>query len=133
MWDALKALQAEGVTILLTTHLMEEADKCDRLAILHRGRCVALGAPLDLKRKIGGDVITIHTADTATLSENILRRFGASPVVVDSALRIEIREGHKFIPQLVEAFPGAVEAVTVGKPTLEDVFIHETGQLFADN
>lgn len=130
MWDLLFALKRDGVTILLTTHLMEEGDKCDRLAILNQGQLVALGTPDQLKRRIGGDVVTIQTKEAPALAEKIRQKFGGNPVALDSTVRIEIQEGHKFIPPLVEAFPGMIEAVTVGKPTLEDVFVHETGKRF---
>lgn len=130
MWNILLELKKEGVTIMLTTHLMEEGEHCDRLAIIHRGTCVALGTPAELKKKIGGDVISIQTGEAAVLAGRIKQKFSVPSMAVDGAVRIEIQDGHKFIPQLVEAFPGSIEAVTVGKPTLEDVFVHETGQRF---
>ncbi len=131
LWDLIFDLKKEGVTTLVTTHLMEEGDKCDRLGILHRGRCVALGTPAELKKKIGGDMVIVQTGDATALAGKIKQTFGGEPKPLDGTVRIEKPEGHKFIPQLVEAFPGMIEAVSVGKPTLEDVFVGETGQKFS--
>lgn len=131
MWDSLSRLRAEGVTVLFTTHLMEEGDRCDRIAILHGGRLVAIGTPEALKSKIGGDVIRVHTSRPEEIAQGLKNSGDGAVSVVDGTVRIERRDGHRFIPQLVEKFPGAVEAVSVGKPTLEDVFIHETGEGYA--
>jgi ABC-2 type transport system ATP-binding protein len=130
MWDTLFELKANGMTIVLTTHLMEEGDKCDQVAILHQGHCVAQGDPSDLKRTIGGDMVTIQTDDAESLRKKVDAKFSTQSTVLDGQLRLEIQEGHKFIPLLVEAFPGSIQAVSTGKPTLEDVFVHETGQKF---
>jgi ABC-2 type transport system ATP-binding protein len=127
LWDTLRALKESGITILLTTHLMEEGERCDRVAIVNQGRVVAAGTPADLKSRIGGDVVSIQAGDAPALATRIREKFSVTPVVLDGTLRIEIRDGHTFIPSMVEAFPGAIEAISVGKPTLEDVFIRETG------
>lgn len=120
----------DGMTVLLTTHLMEEADRCDRVAILDRGRLVALDTPRQLKEGIGGDVIAVETRQPRPLAEQIGRRFHIEAQVLDGSVRIELANGHKFITDLVEAFPGQIDAVNVHKPTLEDVFIHLTGHRF---
>jgi ABC-2 type transport system ATP-binding protein len=120
----------EGVTVLLTTHIMEEAEQCDRLAILDQGHLVALDTPAALKDRIGGDVITIGTKDPATLSKQIAEKFQVEAKAVDQTVRIERPKGHEFIPTVVEAFPGVIESISVGKPTLEDVFINLTGHRF---
>jgi ABC-2 type transport system ATP-binding protein len=119
--------EGEGVTILLTTHILEEADRCDRLALLHQGKIVALGSPGELRSRIGGDVVVLETADTNSLARNIEQRFGLHSAVRDGQVRVEIQNGHRFIAEVVEAFPGAVESVGLHKPTLEDVFVRETG------
>lgn len=134
LWQQLEALrQKDGVTILLTTHLMDEAENCDRLGILDRGRLVALDSPGALKARIGGDVVSARSKDPERLREQIQERFGGNPIIVDGTVRIERPRGHEFIAQLIEAFPGQIEAITLGKPTLEDVFIHETGHRFAED
>ena len=121
-----------GVTVLLTTHLMEEADQADRLAIMDRGRVMACDTPAALKERIGGDVITITSRQPEAVRAAILQRLGVEPQQVGAVLRIERPRGHEFVPQLIEAAPGMVESVSVGKPTLEDVFIRLTGQRLAE-
>jgi ABC-2 type transport system ATP-binding protein len=129
--DYLEQLRDEfGMTILLTTHLMEEADRCDRVAILDNGRLVALSAPRLLKEKIGGDVISVETGQPQSLAEQITKRFGIEARILDGRVRVERANGHRFITDLVEAFPGQIDAVSVHKPTLEDVFIRLTGHRF---
>ena len=118
---------AEGVTILLTTHILEEADRCDRLALLHQGNIVAAGTPAELRAPIGGDVVVLETGDSAALAKGIEERFGVQASVWDGRVRVEIANGHRFIAEVVEAFPGAIESVGLHKPTLEDVFVRETG------
>ena len=131
LWEYLRTLrEKEGVTILVTTHLMEEAERCDRLGILNEGKLVALDSPDALKAKIGGDVIIISTREPEKLRQAIESKFGGNPLVLDGTVRIERGRGHEFIPTVVEAFPGQIDAVSVGKPTLEDVFIHQTGHRF---
>jgi ABC-2 type transport system ATP-binding protein len=119
--------QREGVTILLTTHILEEADRCDRLALLHQGRIVAHGTPQELRSRIGGDVVVLESTDSRALAARIEERFRLKPSIVDGQVRVEIANGHRFITEVVEAFPGAIDAVSLHKPTLEDVFVRETG------
>jgi ABC-2 type transport system ATP-binding protein len=123
--------EAEGVTILLTTHILEEAGRCDRLALLHQGGIVVQGTPGELTASIGGDVVVLETADAASLAERVERRFGVRPTVADGQVRVEIPNGHRFITEVVEAFPGAIGSVGLHKPTLEDVFVRETGASIA--
>ncbi len=117
----------EGVTCLLTTHLMDEAQRCDRIGFLDHGRLVALDPPAVLTGTIGGDVLTVCTADPAELALRVAERFGGHAEVLNGAVRIERDKGHEFVTDLIEAFPGQIDSVTVGKPTLEDVFVHLTG------
>lgn len=124
----LEELRAKrGVTILLTTHILEEAEHCDRVGILHEGRLVALGTPDELKRQVGGDVVVIDTPQPEVLRQRIMERFACVPVVVEDKLRVEIEQGHAFVRDVVEAFADMVRSVTFGKPTLADVFVHLTG------
>lgn len=117
----------EGVTILLTTHILEEADRCDRLILLHKGHIVAQGSPGELRSGIGGDVVVLETADSQSLAAGIAQRFQLTPSIMDGQVRVEIANGHRFITEVVEAFPGAIDSVGLHKPTLEDVFVRETG------
>ncbi len=117
----------DGVTVLLTTHNLEEADRCDRLALLHQGRVVTLGAPKDLRSAIGGDVVVLESSNGGQLAVGLAQRFGVLPVVVEGHVRVETPNGHRFIADAVEAFPGFIDSVGLHKPTLEDVFVRETG------
>ena len=131
VWQYLRILRdQERVTVLVTTHLMEEAERCDRLAILNEGKLVALGTPAELKQEIGGDVIVLETAQPEPLAMRIRSRFNLEARVVGSQVRIEKNQGHRFVTDLVEAFPGEIDAVSVAKPSLEDVFIRRTGHRF---
>jgi len=109
---------------------MEEAERCDRLAILNEGNLVALGTPDALTREIGGDVILLEARDPQTLADRIRNKFHVDATVMDNQVRLEIENGHRFVPDVVEAFPGEIQSLSVSKPTLEDVFIHRTGHRF---
>jgi ABC-2 type transport system ATP-binding protein len=95
--------------------------------LLHQGGIVAEGTPGELRSRIGGDVVVLESADTKTLAAGIEKRFNLKTSVMDGQVRVEIQNGHRFITEVVEAFPGAVESVGLHKPTLEDVFVRETG------
>jgi ABC-2 type transport system ATP-binding protein len=129
LWSALDGLRQEGVTVLLTTHFMEEGDRCDRLALIDRGTLVAEGSPAVLKEEIGGDVVTLTGPDPDGLVRDLATRFPElAPEVRDGAVRLEHDRGHELVARLIEALPGRVDAVTVARPTLEDVFLHRTGR-----
>jgi ABC-2 type transport system ATP-binding protein len=131
LWQYLKQLRDEqGISVLITTHLMEEAERCDRLGILHHGRLVALGAPAKLRGEIGGDVLVIESSGPESLAERMRQRFQVSPQVLDGKIRLERTQGNRFATEVVEAFPGEVVSILVSKPTLEDVFIRHTGHRF---
>jgi ABC-2 type transport system ATP-binding protein len=132
LWQYLQTLRdEEHVSVLVTTHLMEEAERCDRLAILNEGNLVALGTPAELKSEIGGDVIILEaTRDAALLAERIRARFLVETTVLENQVRIERENGHRFVTDVVEAFPGEIEGISVSKPSLEDVFIRRTGHKF---
>ena len=131
LWKYLHEIrEKDGVTSLVTTHLMDEAEHCNRLAIMDLGKLIACDTPAILKDQIGGDVITLTAEDPAALRRAIVKRFNLNPVVIGTSIRIERDRGHEFIPQLVEAFPGMIRSVSLGKPTLEDVFVRVTGRRF---
>lgn len=128
LMDVLRLLRDQhGVASLLTTHLMDEAEKCDRVAILDRGRLVAAGQPAELKASVGGEVITVRTKDADRFALQAREALGVAASVVDSTVYIERDRGHEFVPTLIQAFPGQIESVTVGQPTLDDVFLKLTG------
>ena len=131
LWQYLQTLRdEERVTVLVTTHLMEEAERCDRLAIYANGSVVALGTPADLKSEIGGDVILLEAKQPEALAQSIEKFFRVHPTVLDGKVRLEIENGHRFVTGVVEAFPGEIEGVSIHKPSLEDVFIRRTGHRF---
>src|SRR5271155_4990144 len=134
MWQYLRTLRdQEGVSILVTTHLMEEAEQCDRLPILSQGKLVALGSPMQLKSAIGGDVVLFETANedlARSLAERMSTRFGVQPSVMGATVRLERPDGHRLVTAVVEAFPGEIDGISVARPSLEDVFIQRTGHRF---
>ncbi len=134
MWTYLESIRkSEGVTVALTTHLLEEAEKADRLAILNEGKLVALDTPDALRSTIGGDTITIRTAEPSPLATAITQEFDCQADVIDGSVRLEQAEGHRWIAKLVEAFPGKIDAITFSRPTLEDVFVARTGHRFRED
>jgi ABC-2 type transport system ATP-binding protein len=131
LWQYLQILRdQERVSIIVTTHLMEEAERCDRLAILNEGNLVALGTPEALAREIGGDVILLEARDPQSLADRIRDKFHVDATLMDKQVRLEIENGHRLVPDVFEAFPGEIQSLSVSKPTLEDVFIHRTGHRF---
>ena len=131
LWRDLSEIRAgSGTTIVLTTHLLDEAAASDRVVILDRGRIVVDGAPETLTRSLGGDVIRLQAADPNGLATRIRERFDVSASVVDEEVRVERDNAHTFVAALVDAFPGEIRTVHFGRPTLEDVFVRYTGRRF---
>jgi ABC-2 type transport system ATP-binding protein len=131
LWQYLQTLRDKhGVTILVTTHLIDEADRCNHVLILNHGIVVATGTPEALKEQIGGDVITISSPEPERLGAAIANKFGVKPTLLNGRVRVERESGHQFVSQIVEAFSGMIDSVTLSRPTLEDVFIARTGHRF---
>ncbi len=131
LWEYLGRLRDErGVTVVLTTHLLEEAERADRIAILDQGKLVALDSPAALKATVGGDTITIDVDDPSVAGQVLRDAMQLEPHVVDGQLRLEHADGHRLIPQIVDRLGQQVRAVVLGKPSLEDVFIAKTGHRF---
>ena len=131
LWDYLRQIRGDdGVTVVLTTHLLEEAEKADRLAILNAGSLVALDTPERLRASVGGDTLTIETEDAASLAAAIAERFAVAAHEIEGSVRLELPDASHWVSRLVEAFPGRIQTITLGKPTLEDVFIARTGHNF---
>ncbi len=129
IWEYLRELRRrEGITIFMTTHYMDEAEVCDRIAIIDMGRIVALGTPDELKARVGGDVITIATTDNATSAAELASKFGLTPASDNGTLRVEVSDGAAMIPQLVRELSARVTAVTLRRPSLDDVFLKLTGR-----
>lgn len=132
-WSYLSRLREEtGVTVLLTTHILDEADKCDRLAILDEGKIVADGSPNTLKSRIGGDVVAFETDSPETLAAELLRDFKIEAQVVGQTVRFERDHGPSAVAELMRSLPPTVRSATVARPTLEDVFVRLTGRRFGE-
>jgi ABC-2 type transport system ATP-binding protein len=133
IWRHLRALrEAEGTTILMTTHDMAEAERCDRIAIMDRGEIVALDTPEALKAGIGADRVTLRTADDDAVLAMLRDRFGIEAAVADGAVTFHVDDGAAFVPRLF-AEPGvAITSVAVSRPTLDDVFLRHTGTTIRD-
>ena len=120
----------ENILVLLTTHLLDDAEACNRVGILDVGKLVAIGEPDELKAQVSGDVILIECIDKEVLCTEIAKKFGVSSVLAGNLLRVECERGHEFVRDIVATFPNEIQSVRFGKPTLEDVFIKLTGNPF---
>lgn len=130
-WSLLKDLnQHEGVTVLLTTHSLEEAERCGYLVILADGRVVARGTPAELKGRLAEEVVVIRSSEAAALAQEVARLLQVQPLLVDGQLRIHLQSGHDLVAELMHRFGPRIESITVSRPTLEDVFVRETGHSF---
>ena len=128
LWDALDRLrQSLGTTILVTTHFMDEGERCDRLALLHEGQIVAQGRPAELRSSLGGDCLTLESPDAIALAEQLTQQFSLATTRLGNTLRLETDAASTLIPQLMTTFPNQITSLTFAKPTLEDVFLVKTG------
>ena len=116
------------VTVVMTTHLLEEAERCDRVAILHRGRLVACETPAELRGRLGTDVAVVSGPEPEVLAARVREMFGWPLSVRGERLRVEVPAGGDTAGRLVSALGAAADTVTVGRPTLEDVFLDLTGE-----
>jgi ABC-2 type transport system ATP-binding protein len=133
IWAYLHDLrQREGITLFMTTHYMDEAEYCDRIAVIDHGQIVALGTPDELKARVGGDVVTITTRDVPGAAEQIRRAFELEPAVDGGSLRVEVEDGAAFVPRLVRELTVPLSAVTLSRPSLDDVFLKLTGHAIRD-
>ena len=136
IWEYIGELkEREEITIFMTTHYMDEAEWCDRIAIMDHGEIVALDSPETLKAGIGTDRVTIHTDDDDATIAALADRFGIEARKSEGAVSFGVPEGEQFVPRLFEnwdpAHP-AIKAVNVSRPTLDDVFMSYTGSTIRD-
>ena len=125
LWETVDQLRASRpMVVLLTTHLLDEADRCDRLLLLHEGARVREGTPLELKSAIGGEVVLLKSRDPRRLMDKLA---AYCPVETAQAVRVEVPQAHRFAAETVEQYPDLVESVEFRRPTLEDVFFAATG------
>ncbi|MDQ3896770.1 MAG: ATP-binding cassette domain-containing protein [Actinomycetota bacterium] len=133
IWEYLDELRRhEDLTIFLTTHYMDEAEHCDRIAIMDAGRIVALDTPQALKAAIGTDRIRLETDDPAAASAAISRQFGLEVSSDNGALIVQVADGERFVPRLLADLGVPVRSVSVTRPTLDDVFMTYTGRTIRD-
>ncbi len=132
-WATVEALRRdEGLTVLLTTHRPEEAERCDRLAVLARGRVAACATPEALRSRVAGDVLEVEADDPGALAVEVRARLGLPVRVLPRGIAVERERGHELVPRLVEAFPpGRLRSVAVRRPTLADAFLDLTGESLA--
>lgn len=129
LWKYLRELRQEmSLTIVVTTHLLDEAENCDRLGLIHLGQMVALDTPEALRSSVGGDCLTIRSRDPEQLATAIGSHFQVTVHRVGDQLRIERERGQDLLREIVDRFGPSISSVTLGKPTLEDVFVQRTGQ-----
>jgi ABC-2 type transport system ATP-binding protein len=129
VWEYILEVQrAHHITIFMTTHYMDEAEHCDRIAIIDQGKIVALDTPDALKRMVGVDIVTVQTEDSEQAAREIQERFGLEPQRDDTRLRLEVEAGAEFIPRLVRELGVAIRSVDLHRPTLDDVFLKLTGR-----
>jgi ABC-2 type transport system ATP-binding protein len=134
IWDFINTLRRkEKITVFMTTHYMEEAENCDRIAIIDHGRVIALDTPVRLKQMLHGDVVHLTTADNRRAIEEIGRIFGISAREENGGLALETEKGDEFIPALIHALPVQTLSVGLKKPTLNDVFLKLTGRTIRDD
>lgn len=129
IWEFVFELRKkENVTIFMTTHYMEEAEGCDRIAIIDHGKIIALGSPAELKKMLRGDIVRLKTYNNKLTSEEIRGRFGYQTTEEDGTIRIVVDEGDRFIPILIKEITQKIISVSLQEPTLNDVFLHLTGR-----
>jgi ABC-2 type transport system ATP-binding protein len=127
-WQTLDELRAEdALTVVVATHLMDEAERCGRVALLDQGRLVALDTPGALKRDLGDTVLTLEAPDPAALLAHLGERMGLQGVVQDGAVRVRGTADPALAPRLMAEFTAEITALRLGRPTLADVFLVRTG------
>jgi ABC-2 type transport system ATP-binding protein len=133
IWRYIRALQhTEEITIFMTTHYMDEAEFCDRIAIMDQGVIVVLDTPDALKAQVGADRVTIHTDDDAAAVAALAERFGIEAQIAEGAVTFYVPSGEAFVPRLFAELGVPIRSVSVSRPTLDDVFMTHTGSTIRD-
>ncbi len=131
IWEHVRALREEvGVTVFMTTHYMDEAENCDRIAIIDHGTIQALDTPAALKRLVGGDKLIV-SGDRA-LQQDIATQYGVAVHQVDQELHFQVAHGPEFVPRVVADFNGRIRSIQVKPPSLDDVFLQMTGRVIRE-
>jgi ABC-2 type transport system ATP-binding protein len=133
IWKYIRDLKSrETITIFLTTHYMDEAEYCDRIAIMDHGKIVALGTPEDLKAKVGKDRVQIGTADDTAAIAALKEKFQIDAAKREGMVTFSVEQGEQFVPRLFAELGIAIRTVSVARPTLDDVFLAYTGTTIRD-
>ena len=133
IWSYIEELRKrEEITIFLTTHYMDEAEHCDRIAIIDHGTIVAIDTPEALKASVGEDRMELRTADDEIAMRELRESFGLEPTTAEGAIRVYVANGDRFIPRLFAELTVPVVSVSVTQPTLDDVFMSYTGRTIRD-
>ena len=133
IWSYINELrEAEHITIFMTTHYMDEAEYCDRIAIIDQGKIIALDTPQALKASIGEDRVRMHTDDDEVAIDALRSQFGIRATIAEGAVTFAVEEGEQFIPKLFADFPTGIRSVNVSRPSLDDVFMSYTGTTIRD-
>jgi ABC-2 type transport system ATP-binding protein len=133
IWDYLRSLQErDGLTIFLTTHYMDEAENCNRIAVIDHGEIAALDSPDGLKRAVGGDLVTFTATDPDAAANEVRERYSVEPSVSDGTIRFHVQSGDTFLPEFVRSFSQPMTSVALRRPTLDDVFLDLTGREIRD-
>jgi ABC-2 type transport system ATP-binding protein len=133
IWNYIRELKSrEDITIFLTTHYMDEAEYCDRIAIMDQGRIIVLDTPEALKAKVGKDRVQIQTDDNDAAIASLRERFGIEATVAEGAVTFGVGEGEHFVPRLFAELGQPILAVSVSRPSLDDVFMSYTGTSIRD-
>ncbi|MER7501523.1 ATP-binding cassette domain-containing protein [Nonomuraea pusilla] len=133
IWGYINELRRlEDITIFMTTHYMDEAEYCDRIAIIDHGEIVVVDSPEALKASVGEDRVQIHTADDARAIAALRDRFGLEAAVRDGAVTFSVASGEEFVPRLFAELGMPIRAVSVARPSLDDVFMSYTGSTIRD-
>ncbi len=133
IWDHITELhRVKGLTVFMTTHYIEEASVCGRIAIIDSGRIIALDSPSNLIASVGADIITVDTPDAEAFAEAARAKFNVEATVFDGGARVAATAGAELIPRLLRDIRLPISSVNLSKPTLNDVFIHLTGRSVRD-
>ena len=135
IWDYIFNIRKKkDITIFLTTQYLNEAESCDRIAIIDHGQIIALDTPDNLKKMIGGDIITIKTEDNDSAEEEFKNKFPQYPIKkIGKELKIEVDKGDEFLPILVQSLRAKIISMELRRPTLDDVFLEVTGRQIREN
>ena len=129
VWEYIRDLkEKENITIFLTTHYMDEAENCDRIAIIDVGKIIAMDTPINLKKRVRGDIITVETSDNKGLNEELKKKNVKNIIFYNNKIQFEVDDSEKFIPKFIKESKEEIISISARRPTLDDVFLSLTGR-----